>query len=132
MFQRDYLLRIIDMAAQAIARALKLLIAKQPEEAEQQLNAAFAALPIDKELLLLLDAKSVRAQLGDDGVVQTVVKLLVCDAEVQLHKADARAALRRLRAARRLAALPLALPADPALDAELERVGRLVEAALQP
>jgi hypothetical protein len=51
---------------------------------------------------------------------------------VQLHKADARAALRRLRAARRLAALPLAVPADPALDAELERVERLASAALQP
>jgi predicted Zn-dependent protease len=130
MFQRDYLLRMIDMAAQAIARALRLLLAKQPEEAEQQLNTAYSALPIDRELLLLLDAKSVRAQLGDDGVLQTVVKLLVCDAEVQLHKNDARAALRRLRAARRLEALPLALPPDPALNEELERVARLVEAAL--
>jgi hypothetical protein len=128
MFQRDYLLRIIEMAAQAVARALRLLIAKQPEEAEQQLNAAFSALPIDRELLLLLDADSLRAQLGDDGVVQTVVKLLVCDAEVQLHKADPRAAQRSLRAARRLAALPLAAPADPALEHELERVARLLEA----
>jgi hypothetical protein len=130
MFQRDYLLRIIDMAAQAIARALRLLVAKQPEEAEQQLQAAYSALPIDRELLLMLDANSVRAQLGDDGVVQTVVKLLVCDAEVQLHKAEPYAALRRLRAARRLSALPLAVPADAALNDELERVARLVEAAL--
>lgn len=131
MFQRDYLLRIIDMAAQAIARALKSLVKKQPEEAEQELSAAFSALPIDRELLLLLDANSVRTQLGDDGVVQTVAKLLVCDAEVQLHKGDARAALRRLRAARRLAALPLALPPDPALNDELERVSALACAAPQ-
>jgi hypothetical protein len=50
---------------------------------------------------------------------------------VHLHKADPRAALRRLRAARRLAALPLAVPADAALDGELERVARLVDAALR-
>jgi hypothetical protein len=123
MFQRDYILRMIEVAGQAIARALGLLVKKQPEQAEQALAEGYGALGIDRELLLLLDARTLRSQLGDDDRLAVAVRLLLCDSEIKWHKRENAAAQRRLKAARRLLSEHSAPTAD--LQAELERVAQL-------
>lgn len=120
MFQRDYIMRAVQQAAEALARALKLLLKKKDDEAEQALVEGYAALGIDRELLLLLDAPSLRSQLADDAKVAMAARLLLGDAEVRQARGDSKGALRRLRAAIRLADQ---LPAkDAELTAELARV----------
>ena len=124
MFQRDYILRVIQQVAQAVARAMGLLAQRKPEEAEAQLNTGYGALGMDRELLLLLDAATVARQLGDEVKGGAAATLLLCDAEVQHARGDARAGLRRLRAARGLRG-QLA-NADPELDRAIERVAVLL------
>jgi hypothetical protein len=118
VFQRDYLLRIIQQAAEAVARALKLLRERKSDEAEQALGEGYAALGIDRELLLVLDAPTLRSQLADDEKVAIAVRLLLADAEVRRAQGQPKAAVRRLRSAARLAE-QLREP-DPELTAELE------------
>ena len=113
MFQRDYIMRAVQQAAEALARALKLLLKKKDDEAEQALAEGYAAIGIDRELLLLLDPASLRSQLADDSKVAMAARLLVGDAEVQQARGDSKGALRRLRAAIRLA------DQRPERDAEL-------------
>ena len=120
MFQRDYIMRAVQQAAEALARALKLLLKKKDEEAEQALVEGYGALGIDRELLLLLDAASLRSQLADDAKVAMAARLLAGDAEVRQARGDSKGALRRLRAAIRLAdQLP---EKDAELTGELARV----------
>jgi hypothetical protein len=126
MFQRDYILRMIDAAAQAIAKAMKLLIAqKKPNEAEQEVAAGYAALSIDREMLLVLDAQTLKTQLGDDDKLTMAIRLLLCDCEIQCHKPARRAAARRLKAAQRLLAEHGKAPAE--LHDELARTAAMVE-----
>jgi NAD-specific glutamate dehydrogenase len=126
VFQRDYILRAVQQAAEALARALKLLLSKKEDEAEQALVEGYAALGIDRELLLMLDAKSLRSQLADDSKVAMAARLLLGDAELRHARGDSKAALRRLRAAIRLAE---ELPApDAQLTADLARVRRALGA----
>ncbi|HET6340226.1 MAG TPA: hypothetical protein VFG30_43750 [Polyangiales bacterium] len=123
MFQRDYIMRAVQQAAEALARAVRALLNKKEDEAEQALAEGYNALGIDRELLLLLDATSLRSQLADDEKVAMAVRLLLGDAEVQQSRGESAAALRRLRAAIRLAATLPTLPTpDETLDAELARV----------
>jgi hypothetical protein len=128
VFQRDYILRMIEVAGQAIARALGLLVKKKPEEAEQALAEGYGALGIDRELLLFLDARTLRTQLGDDDRLALAVRLLACDSEIKWHKGEASAARRRLKAAQRLLAEHSAPSAD--LETDLQRLAQLT--ALQP
>ena len=123
MFQRDYIMRAVQQAAEALARAVRALLNKKEDEAEQALAEGYNALGIDRELLLLLDATSLRSQLADDEKVAMAVRLLLGDAEVQQSRGETAAALRRLRAAIRLAATLPTLPTpDETLDADLARV----------
>lgn len=126
MFQRDYIMRAIQQAAEALARALRLLLQKKEDEAEEALAEGYNALGIDRELLLLLDGPSLRSQLADDEKVAMAVRLLLGDAEVRFSRGEPQAALKRLRAAIRLkGTLPAA---DSAIDAEIERVRNAVGA----
>lgn len=120
MFQRDYIMRAVQQAAEALARALRALLNKKEDEAEQALAEGYNALGIDRELLLLLDATSLRSQLADDEKVAMAARLLLGDAEVRQSRGESKAALRYLRAAIRLATT-LPTP-DETLDAELARV----------
>ena len=124
MFQRDYLLRVIQQAAEAIARAIRALRAKDPEEAEQQLGEGYAALGLDREMLLLLDSQTLQRQLGEDEKIAIAGRLLLADAQLCDARGERKAALRRLSAARRLAAL-LRAP-DDTLDRELALTNRLL------
>lgn len=133
MFQRDYILRMMDAVAQAVARVVRLLRQqKNPEEAQQVLAETYRALSLDREFLLVLDGPSIRTHCGnDDEKLLMAGRLLLSDCEVQLHKAERRGASRALKAARRaLAELP-EQPAD--LNAELERLTQAVAAlGVQP
>mgnify|MGYP003444855049 CR=1 FL=1 len=120
MFQRDYMLRMIEAVAQAIGRVMRLLAQKKPDEAEQALAEAYNGLSIDKELLLMLDGRSLRAHFGEPDKLVLAARVLICDAEVQLHKAELRAAAKRLKAAQRLLTEHGAPPAE--VSAELARV----------
>ena len=126
MFQRDYILRMMDAVAQAVARVIRLLRQqKNPEEAQQVLAEAYKGLSLDREFLLVLDGPSIRTHCGnDDERLALAVRLLLSDCEVQVYKADRREALRTLKAARRALAEVGDKPAE--LSAELERLTEAV------
>jgi hypothetical protein len=128
MFQRDYILRMIDAVAQAVARVARLLRQqKNPEEAQQVLAEAYKKLSLDREFLLVLDGPSIRTHCGnDDERLALAARLLLSDCEVQVYKADRREASRTLKAARRALAEVSDKPAD--LSAELERMTGAVAA----
>lgn len=128
MFQRDYILRMIDAVAEAIARVLRLLLKDQkPEEAQQVLAESYRSLSLDREFLLVLDGPSIRTHCGnDDERLALAVRLLLSDCEVQVYKADRREASRALKAARRALAEVSDKPAD--LSAELARLTEVVAA----
>lgn len=145
MFQRDYILRMMQAVAQVAARVLRLLKQqKNPEEAQQVLAEGYNALSLDREMLLMLDGPSVRTHCGgEDEKLGLAVRLLLLDCEVQLHKAQKREAQRTLRAAKRalqeIGRSPASSHApahDPAtaeltteLTAELERMTQAVAGA---
>jgi hypothetical protein len=129
VFQRDYILRALGQAAAAIARALRLRAAKKQVEAEQALGEGYAALGLDRELLTMLDADSLRRHFDDEQKLGMAVRLLLCDVELNLDR-DRRSALQRLKAARRL--LGQLSAADPELAAELERVSDLAASDASP
>ena len=116
MFQRDYILRVVQQAAEALARALRLLLQKKPEEAEQALQEGYAALGIDRELLLLLDAVTLRRQLGEEEKLSMAVRLLLGESELRLQRGEAGAAAKRWRAAARLSEQLTQVPEDLAED----------------
>ena len=124
MFQRDYIMRAVQQAAEALARALRLLLQKKREEAEQALQEGYAALGIDRELLLLLDAETLRRQLGDEEKLSMAVRLLLGEAELKLAGGEAGAAAKRWRAAARLSEQLAELPED--FSQELARLQRLL------
>jgi hypothetical protein len=128
MFQRDYILRAIEAASEALARALRLfLVDKKPEQAEEEVAAGYAALGLDRELLLLLDGPTLRRHMGDDDKLLMAVRLLLSESEIKCHKGEKAAASRRLKAARRLLTEHPAVPAE--LTAELARVTHVLETA---
>src|SRR5262249_9749787 len=79
-----------------------LMLKKQPEEAAQQLSSAYGLLSLDRELLLALDAASLRSHIPDPERREMAARILLCDAELRAQEGELRTALRCLRAARRL------------------------------
>ena len=128
MFQRDYILRMMDAVAQAVARVARLLRQqKNPEEAQQVVGETYRALSLDREFLLVLDGPSIRTHCGsDEEKLAMAVRLLLLDCEVQVHARDRREANRTLKAARRALAEVADKPAD--LCEELERLTGVVAA----
>jgi hypothetical protein len=129
MFQRDYILRMMEAVAQVAARVLRLLRQqKKPEEAQQVVAEGYNALSLDREMLLMLDGPSVRTHCGDDDEkLGLAVRLLLLDCEVQVHKVDKREAQRTLRAARRaLQEIAKRTQAPEDLAAELEGMTQAV------
>ncbi|HKP57700.1 MAG TPA: hypothetical protein VJV78_13305 [Polyangiales bacterium] len=122
MFQRDYIMRAVQQAAEALARALRLLLQKKPEEAEQALQEGYAALGIDRELLLMLDAATLRRQLGEEEKLSMAVRLLLGESELRLQRGEGGAAARRWRAGARLSEQLAEVPPD--LAEELARLQR--------
>jgi hypothetical protein len=125
MFQRDYMLRMLNQAALAIARVFRRMAEQKPDEAEQALAEGYLALGLDRELLLMLDAASLRNHFDDEEKLAMAVRLLLCDAELQLHKGVRRSARQRLKAAGRL--LEQLKTPDAALTSEFARVTAAVQ-----
>lgn len=126
MFQRDYLMRMVAQVAQAVARALGLIAKRKNDEAQQELDTGYGALGMDRELLLILDGPTLARQLGDDQRITAAMTLLLCDAELQLARADRPGAQKRLRAAQRLRAHVASVDAD--LEQAFERVDDMLDA----
>jgi hypothetical protein len=119
LFQRDYILRMIDQAAQAMARAVGLLLQHKVDDAERELAAAYSALALDRTLIGVLDAATLAHQLGDDERVKAAVRVLLCDAQLQRQRGDNKRAKTLLRCGQGL--LQRLTTADAALVQELER-----------
>jgi hypothetical protein len=122
LFQRDYILRMVEQAAQAIARALGLMQDRKFEEASRELSAGYSALGLDRELIGILDAATFARQLGDDDRLAAAVQLLLCDAQLCAERSQHARMKSCLRLARGLFA-HLTVPI-PALQAELERAAQ--------
>jgi TPR repeat protein len=91
--QRDYLLRIIEAFAQAMARILTLRRAGQHEAAKQEIAAAARSLfGVDLGLLEAVGAGPVAAQLGHPEKVEALAKLLDERAGVERDRGDEAAA----------------------------------------
>lgn len=98
MQQRDYLLRMIEQAVQAILRALHLVEQKDFVQAEASLQSAYGMLGLDRDLLQLLDAASVVSMIGPEKR-PTVLQLMLCEVELALARAQHRRASRRFELA---------------------------------
>lgn len=122
MFQRDYILRMVEQASRAIARALGLLLQQKHEAAEAELATGYAALGFDRELIGVLDAATFARHFGDDDRIEAAVRLLLCDARLGLATGAEVRARRCLRLARGLLQQLAAPPAE--LAAELEEIAR--------
>src|SRR5688500_13053886 len=64
MFQRDYILRIIEQVARSVARALGLMQERKLEQAESELQSGYGVLGLDRALALVLDTGTLVQMLG--------------------------------------------------------------------
>jgi len=117
MFQRDYILRLVQQVAQVIARAMGLITERKLEDADAELASGYATLGLDRELVGVLDAAGLARLLGDQDRIAAAVRLITHDARLRLVQGDPRRAARLLRSARGLYE-QLAEPAQ-ALEREL-------------
>ncbi|HET9552377.1 MAG TPA: hypothetical protein VFP50_05365 [Anaeromyxobacteraceae bacterium] len=91
--QRDYILRIIEAFAQAMARILTLRKAGQHEAAKQEIAAtARSLLGVDLGLLEAIGVGPVAAQLGHPDEIEALAKLVDERAGVERDRGDAAAA----------------------------------------
>jgi hypothetical protein len=102
--ERDYILRLIEQASQAVTRALKLLLLEQPDEVERELVAAYSALGMDCVMLCALDGASIRSFFGDQEKLVLAVRVLLCESRLERTRSDIRGATKLLRAARKVCA----------------------------
>jgi hypothetical protein len=126
MFERDYILRLIEQASQAVARALRLLILDQPDEAERELAAGYAALGMDREMLCVLEGRTIRNFFGNgEEKLVLAMRVLLCEIELEKKRSGVRGATRLLRAAQKIFDQIAQPPAE--LSAELKRSVKSLE-----
>jgi hypothetical protein len=93
--QRDYILRIIEALAQALARIVALRKRGATEEAKQEIAAtARSLLGVDLGLLEALGAGAVATQLGQPERIDALAQLVDERAEVERARGDEAAAAR--------------------------------------
>jgi hypothetical protein len=93
--QRDYILRLIESLAQAIARVVALRKAGQAKEAEVELErAAGSLLGVDLRLLEAIGPGPIAAQLGHPEKVEALARLVEERAELERSRGDEVAAAR--------------------------------------
>jgi len=95
MFQRDWLLRLVEQIAETVAKALGLAKEGRHDEAKRELNGAYSALGISRDLVGRLDASSIRMMAGDK--LPALVKLLETEIEIVRLAGDEDMARRRER-----------------------------------
>ncbi len=100
MLQRDYLLRLIEQAANAIAKALGLLEKGDVVTAEQEINGALSDLTnMDRQTFVLLDSKTLAPMLGPPKRVRAVARICLAAGKIHERKGDPGAALTSFRRA---------------------------------
>jgi tetratricopeptide (TPR) repeat protein len=114
MFQNDYLLRIIQQAAEAIARMLGLRDKGDYAAALRQADSAWDLLGVPRELLEVADSASVAGFLRHPDSIRVAARL--CAEEARLHelRGDSLTAFARYR--RALELLLEARLLDPGFD----------------
>jgi len=91
--QRDYILRIVEALAQAVARILTLRKAGDTAEARQEIaRTAGSLFGLDLGLIELIGPAGVAAQLGHAEKVEALAKLVDVKAEVERAAGEAAAA----------------------------------------
>jgi hypothetical protein len=76
VIRQDYLLRLIQQAAEAIAKALGLIDRGELQAAEREVEGAFRGLlKVDRQTYGLLDARSLVPLLGPPEVVRALARL---------------------------------------------------------
>jgi hypothetical protein len=125
LFERDYILRMVQQVAQVIARAMGLITERKLDDADAELASGYGTLGLDRELVGVLDAASLARLLGDEDRIAAAVRLIAHDARLRLAQGDLRRAARLLRAARGL--MQQLRGPQPALEQELDQA----EAELQ-
>lgn len=94
--ERDFVLRVVEQLAEAIARALKLAREAKPAEARAGLREACrTALGIEHSILSMLDARSAVELLGAPERVEAYVQLVEGMAQVEREAGDAQELKRR-------------------------------------
>ncbi|MBW2528970.1 MAG: hypothetical protein JRI23_32640 [Deltaproteobacteria bacterium] len=89
MLQRDYLMRIIERAVAALARALGRRDEGELELALDQIGEAYdAVLKFDRQMLEVLDPSTLVAMLGEAQLVRMVARISVLEGEIR-EQADA-------------------------------------------
>lgn len=118
LFQRDYILRLVQQVAQGIARAMGLIKERKLEDADAELASGYSTLGLDRGLVGVLDAAGLARLLGDEDRIAAAVRLIAYDARLWLAQGDQRRGARLLRSARGLMQ-QLTEPA-PAIEQELD------------
>ena len=119
MFQRDYILRLVQQVGQVIARAMGLITERKLENADAELASGYGVLGLDRGLVGVLDATGLARLLGDDDRIAAAVRLIAHDARLRLAQGDPRRAARLLRSARAL--LGQLSDPQPAIAHELDQ-----------
>jgi hypothetical protein len=85
MVQRDYILRMIEQFAQAIARILAFTNESKFDDARRELDAAYQSLGISRTMVARLDEPSLRLLLRDEKMRGLALLLA---AEARLLRAE--------------------------------------------
>jgi tetratricopeptide (TPR) repeat protein len=129
--RKDYIERLIEQFAAALARILKAHQQQRPEEARRLVrDTALSALGMHYDALLLGDAATTARMLGDAPRVKVLARLVAEDGEALHQQGDAPTARERFRYALALyaEARALGLPPDAGDTPLLERLQARVSA----
>jgi hypothetical protein len=112
--RQDYIERLIEQFAAALARILKLNQEQRPEEARRLIrDTALSALGMDYDALLLGDARSTARLLGDPERVRMLARLVTQEADALGLQGDTATAAARTEYALALHAEARALGQPP-------------------
>ena len=95
MFQRDWLLRLVEQIAEMTAKALTLANEGRHEEANRELDRAYRDLSLPRDLVSLLDARSITMMVGEKRAA--LIQLLEAEIEVMRLAGNEAAAKQRER-----------------------------------
>jgi len=104
MLRDGYIERAIQKLAEAVARAVGLREAGEPEDALVELQAAKSGLPVVPGVMDVLSAKDLRHALGNDELAAQLIGIWREEALTYLALGNEREAIRALRRADRLTA----------------------------
>ncbi|ATB29431.1 hypothetical protein [Melittangium boletus] len=95
--RQDYITRMIEQLAAALAAILRAATGGKTEEALEQVNEASLSLfGMEYRMLITIDAGSVAELLGHPEKIQALAKLVLAEADVLRLKGDAEGVAHRL------------------------------------